>query len=223
VEQIISRRFVHGYAEYKCRWRGYAREDDTWEPLHCLLDSVAVEKVYLYERRLAHYPGWAPVSGIEQSVSQLKSSLSQLKDTIKRLTTANQKLSQYWQRPSPRVTAQTGDSQVGDAVAVTVSNPSTVLRRSLHSLSECPFPDCKFEGKHVSGHLKDTTKHPLADQLAFARVLEPYNNPATVSDHLKQLLTFRLRTALITAGNKQQGETAIEMTKTVSISITEMS
>lgn len=56
VERIISRRFVHGYAEYKCRWRGYTREDDTWEPLHCLLDSVAVEKVYFYERRLAHYP-----------------------------------------------------------------------------------------------------------------------------------------------------------------------
>jgi hypothetical protein len=42
VAAICDRRTRAGVAQYKVRWKGYASEDDTWEPLENLSGAAAM-------------------------------------------------------------------------------------------------------------------------------------------------------------------------------------
>ena len=36
VEKIVKKRVKNGKVEYKVRWKGYSKDDDTWEPIEHL-------------------------------------------------------------------------------------------------------------------------------------------------------------------------------------------
>ena len=42
VEEVLEKRKTKGYLEYKVRWKNYDSDDDTWEPVENLRDSVDV-------------------------------------------------------------------------------------------------------------------------------------------------------------------------------------
>lgn len=48
VECILATRVLDGKQQYKVRWQGYSKNDDTWEPEENILDKVLIA---LFHRR----------------------------------------------------------------------------------------------------------------------------------------------------------------------------
>jgi hypothetical protein len=50
VEKVLAKRIKNGRVEYLLRWKGYTKDDDTWEPLENLDCADLIEQ---YEQRKA--------------------------------------------------------------------------------------------------------------------------------------------------------------------------
>jgi len=50
VKEVIDKRKRYGRIQYRIRWRGFSREDDTWEPKENLQN--AADKLQEFEQRL---------------------------------------------------------------------------------------------------------------------------------------------------------------------------
>ena len=55
VGELLESRRVHGREEIRVQWRGYGREDDSWEPAHKLREDVP-EMVQRFEESYVHMP-----------------------------------------------------------------------------------------------------------------------------------------------------------------------